>query len=277
MSVATATVEQLVQQLQRLPAHRMSATRVLHLVDDPTASAEDLGKVISTDPSMTARLLKMANSASVGLSTPVGTVAGAVTVLGFSVVRSVAVSWAAGLFEGGPRSLPEGYWEHSITVASAAVRIGSALGVPGGKAYSAGLLHDLGQPLLLRFDSGRYRRMLRTIERPDSAEQCEIERRTYGQDHAIVGALVLRSWGLPDELVDAVANHHHAMTPDDPPLRRAVALAESTAQLLRDDGAVDPRAREQLEADLGRAGVDVPVEELLLTTRADVTATAGLL
>lgn len=276
--MATATVEQLVQQLQRLPAHRMSATRVLHLVDDPTASAEDLGKVISTDPSMTARLLKMANSASVGLSTPVGTVAGAVTVLGFSVVRSVAVSWAAGLFEGGPRSLPDGYWEHSITVASAAVRIGTALGVPGGKAYSAGLLHDLGQPLLLRFDPGRYRRLLREVTTPDSAEQCEVERRLYGQDHAMVGALVLRSWGLPDELVDAVANHHHTMTPDDPPTRQAVALAESTAQYLREPRALEPAEREDLEYRLARAGItQIGVDELVEGIRLDVAMTAGLL
>ncbi len=276
--MATATVEQLVQQLQRLPAHRMSATRVLHLVDDPTASAEDLGKVISTDPSMTARLLKMANSAAVGLSTPVGTVAGAVTVLGFSVVRSVAVSWAAGLFEGGPRSLPDGYWEHSIAVASAAVRIGTALGVPGGQAYSAGLLHDLGQPLLLRFDPGRYRRLLRGVTTPDSPEQCEAERRVYGQDHAMVGALVLRSWGLPDELVDAVANHHHAMTPDDPPTRRAVALAESTAQHLRVPGPLEPADREELEHRLARAGItQLGVDELIEGTRLDVSTTAGML
>ncbi len=276
--MATATVEQLVQQLQRLPAHRMSATRVLHLVDDPTASAEDLGKVISTDPSMAARLLKMANSASVGLSTPVGTVAGAVTVLGFSVVRSVAVSWAAGLFEGGPRSLPDGYWEHSIAVASAAVRIGTALGVPGGQAYSAGLLHDLGQPLLLRFDPGRYRRLLREVSTPDSPEQCEAERRVYGQDHAMVGALVLRSWGLPDELVDAVANHHHAMTPDDPPTRRAVALAESTAQHLRVPGPLEPADREELEHRLARAGItQLGVDELIEGTRLDVSTTAGML
>ena len=275
--MATATVEQLVQQLQRLPAHRMSATRVLHLVDDPTSSAEDLGRVISTDPSMTARLLKMANSASVGLPNPVGTVAGAVTVLGFSVVRSVAVSWAAGLFEGGPRTLPDGYWEHSITVASAAVRIGTAIGVPGGMAYSAGLLHDLGQPLLLRFDPARYRKLLREIPEADTAELCEAERRTYGQDHAMVGALVLRSWGLPDELVDAVANHHHAMTPDDPPTRKAVALAEAAAQLLR-SGAVDPDAREAVEFTLARAGVtQISVDELLDGTRLDVEMTTGLL
>ncbi len=276
--MATATVEQLVQQLQRLPAHRMSATRVLHLVDDPTSSAEDLGKVISTDPSMTARLLKMANSASVGLSTPVGTVAGAVTVLGFSVVRSVAVSWAAGLFEGGPRSLPDGYWEHSITVASAAVRIGMALGVPGGQAYSAGLLHDLGQPLLLRFDPGRYRRLLREVAKPDSPEQCEAERRVYGQDHAMVGALVLRSWGLPDDLVDAVANHHHSMTPDDPPTRQAVALAESAAQYLREPRTLEPDEREDLGYLLARAGItQLSVDELIEGTRLDVSMTAGLL
>ncbi len=276
--MATATVEQLVQQLQRLPAHRMSATRVLHLVDDPTSSAEDLGKVISTDPSMTARLLKMANSASVGLSTPVGTVAGAVTVLGFSVVRSVAVSWAAGLFEGGPRSLPDGYWEHSITVASAAVRIGMALGVPGGQAYSAGLLHDLGQPLLLRFDPVRYRRLLREVAKPDSPEQCEAERRVYGQDHAMVGALVLRSWGLPDDLVDAVANHHHSMTPDDPPTRQAVALAESAAQYLREPRTLEPDEREDLGYLLARAGItQLSVDELIEGTRLDVSMTAGLL
>ncbi|MEM9035362.1 MAG: HDOD domain-containing protein [Actinomycetota bacterium] len=272
--MTTATVEQLVRQLQRLPAHRASATRVLRLVDDPQSSAADLGSAISTDPSMTARLLKMANSAAMARQVPVSTVAEAVTVLGYSVVRSLAVSWAAGLFDGGPRALPKGYWQHSIVVASGAVRLGELLGVPSGAAYSAGLLHDLGQPLLLRFDPSRYRRLLRE-ETIDTPKQCERERVAYGHDHAEVGALVLRSWALPDDLVDAVANHHRSMTPEDPPLRRAVALAELVAQHARTAAAPEPEALERLEMDMARAGLPrVSAENLLDDLRTDVADTA---
>lgn len=272
--MTTATVAELVRQLQRLPAHRASALRVLRLVDDSDASAADLGSAIATDPSMTARLLKMANSAAMGRQVPVSTVAEAVTVLGFSVVRSLAVSWAAGLFDRGPRSLPEGYWRHSIVVASGALRLGEALGVPSGAAYSAGLLHDLGQPLLLRFDPGRYRRLLND-DTADTAEHAERERSAYGHDHAAVGALVLRSWALPDELVDAVANHHRSMTPQDPPLRRAVALAELVAQHARSAATPEPDQLEALDLHLARAGLPkVSAAELLAEIRSDVTTTA---
>lgn len=270
----TATVEQLVRQLQRLPAHRASATRVLQLVDDPDSSAEDLGTVISTDPSMTARLLKMANSAAVGRQSAVSTVAEAVTVLGFAVVRSLAVSWAAGLFEGGPRGLPDGYWQHSIVVAGGATRLGALLGVPPGQAYSAGLLHDLGQPLLLRCDPTRYRRLLRD-DTIDTTEMCDRERAVYGHDHGEIGALVLRSWGLPDDLVDAVANHHRTMTVDDPPLRRVVALAEEAAQLLRPSRSRNGSTLEDLEMSLARGGLpSVDGEALLAGVRDDVASAA---
>lgn len=270
----TATVEQLVRQLQRLPAHRASASRVLQLVDDPDASADDLGSVISTDPSMTARLLKMANSAAIGRQSAVGTVAEAVTVLGFAVVRSLAVSWAAGLFEGSPRALPDGYWQHSVVVACGATRLGGMLGVPPGQAYSAGLLHDLGQPLLLRCDPARYRRLLRD-DTVDTTGMCDRERAVYGHDHGEIGALVLRSWALPEDLVDAVANHHRSMTPDDPPLRRAVALAEEAAQLLRPWSSRQGSTIEDLEMSLARGGLpSVDGEGLLAGLRADISSAA---
>ena len=88
----TALVDALIEELERLPAQPSIAMRVVWIADDPGSSAKDLAGVIAADPSLTARVLKLANSAYYGLSGRVANVGFAVTVIGFPTVRAMATA-----------------------------------------------------------------------------------------------------------------------------------------------------------------------------------------
>ncbi len=257
----------LCDELRRLPMRDGVALELLTLLDAPDVSAPRVAQVLGRDAVLAARALHLANSPYFGLGGRVGSLPQAVVLLGFSVIRTLAVSTAAGLFARAGRDVPDGFWDHSTTVAAGASLIARHCGTPVGDAFSAGLLHDLGAALLFRHDRERYDVVIAAAGE-DEGRRTVLERAVFGMDHPEAGALVLREWGLPVWLVDAVAHHH-----DDPetmgePVTRIVWAGEAIAALLvHDDAAVVPR----LEAALAVAGVrDVSVSTFVETLRAEV-------
>ena len=194
----------LVAELEALPANPTSAVRVLSLTDNPSSSAADLGAAVGADPSLTARIMRVANSAYYGLSGRVASATFAITVLGFDTVRAIAAVAASGV-TGDMGTLPDGFWSHSASVAIACSLVAPRVSVRGPEAFSLGLMHDLGAALL--------HRGLGPI--PDDAppedtdgSRIEYERTRWGIDHAIAGSRVLRAWWFPEEMTSAIAVHH---------------------------------------------------------------------
>lgn len=257
----TVSAERIAEELRHLPTRQASAGRLLTLLDDPLITSNQLARVAEQDPALTTRFLRLANSAMLGLSNPVGSASDAITVLGFAVVRSVAVSAAAGLFDGGRASLPDAFWRHSIEVAAATSLIGDRLDVPRGEAFSAGLVHDVGEALLYRMDPMRYKKLLRSFP-GETAELLQAEQAAYGMTHEGVGAVALAKWKLPAALVDAVRYHHHPIRPGLEPLRMAVSLGQLIADQLAEEP--EPSARPRLAAGLEAAGFPgLPIDALL--------------
>ena len=122
MSLQLAT---LVEEFSILPEQDSATMRLLSLLDDPNVEGRDIARVIEADPSMTARLLTLANSAFFAVKNPVTNPWGAVMVVGFNVVRALAASGSLGL--GDPAGeMPDGFFEHSIaSAAGAAVAVGA--------------------------------------------------------------------------------------------------------------------------------------------------------
>src|SRR3546814_105463 len=136
--------------IEAMPSHPSVPLRILWLADDPRSSSSDLAKAVELDPALTARLLRMSNSAYYSLRTPVTNVSRAITVLGFSTVRSMAAAATAGLDDGS--ELPAGFWDHAAATANATQLVAPRYMVPGGDGFALGLLHDLGTALLCRAD-----------------------------------------------------------------------------------------------------------------------------
>ncbi|WP_432546253.1 HDOD domain-containing protein [Kineococcus sp. SYSU DK004] len=187
--------------LDDLPAHRPVAARVIAEADDARSDATSLGRTLSYDPALTAKVLRLANSAYFGLSGRVSAPSFAVTVVGFSTVRSLAVTAMAGLDDVPPEL--DGFWDRSLLTAVAAGEVAARLGAQQPEAFSLGLLARLGQALLVRCDPVRYPQLLAAAA--DREELLTAEARRYGAVHTRVSAEALAAWAFPDDLALALA------------------------------------------------------------------------
>jgi len=184
---------------------------VLQLIDGEDASSRKLADAIMRDPSLTAKILKMANSSYYKRGMDVSTVNQAVMMLGWSMVKCLALSVSIfkpdeALSEREDFDIRELY-THFIGVAIAARSIAEETGYKKPEeAFIAGLLHDFGHLYFLKNNAEMHIPMI--AESFQSQELCEIERKAYGFNHAEVGAAIARKWGLPECLVSAISSHH---------------------------------------------------------------------
>ncbi len=225
------SVQRLLRHLEELPAHPNVAMRVVLETNDPSSSAARLGRLIEIDPSLTAHVMRLANSAFYGLSTRVSSAARAVAVLGFSMVRSMAAGIATGVLDADSGGLPDGFWEHSVGTAVAASMLAPRVGCSGSDAFSMGLLHDIGSALLYRLQPGAYELALsRAIAGELPLARAEHE--MFGISHDVAAGRVFAAWNFPPDLVRAIATHHQ--TPSFAPLSLLLAGAEELAHWLPD-------------------------------------------
>jgi HD-like signal output (HDOD) protein len=220
MSVARVNQENIGFALAAVPTRSLVALEALRRCDDPLADARDVAASVEGDPALTARVMRLANSAHFGLPSQVTSARHGVVVVGFSSVRSLAALAVSGL--NGHDSVPDGFWEHAARVAVGASAVAPRLGAPAADAFSAGLLHDLGEALLHRFDAAG-----EAGARP-AEDQRAAEVAVFGLDHADAARIALEAWGLPGPFVDAVAGHHGRLA-EQSPLGRAVSIGEAIA------------------------------------------------
>jgi putative nucleotidyltransferase with HDIG domain len=197
------------RQLETIPA---VALRVIELAGDDQSNRNDMTRLIQSDSSLVARLLKVANSAWLGFPGKIVSLDRAVTVLGFDMVRNIALSILIShlyLKDSNGGALPLGeLWHHSLACAVAGEAMARRRGSQqSGPAFVAGLLHDLGKVILTGWNRGLYDRLVRTAqERGIPLHQAETQ--VLGIDHAAVGGMLLEDWGFPADLVEAVGDHH---------------------------------------------------------------------
>jgi putative nucleotidyltransferase with HDIG domain len=266
---ATMPKVDVVALLAELPMQQGSVSRALVVLDDPNASAQDIAAVLESDPALCARALQLANSAHFGLSGRVTSVDQAVVTLGATAMRTLVVSTAAGVF-GRPDDLPAGFWDHSVAVAAATAMAARLCGVTRGDAICAGLLHDLGAALLFRYDRSGYGTRLAVGS--DAADRLlDDETRTYGADHATLGAEALAAWNLPPSIIEALRTHHHEPQHCDSKLARVVIAGEALAHAAF---ASPPFAHEPAQdpaAVFDALGLRVASVEMLVTRAAEET------
>jgi HD-like signal output (HDOD) protein len=199
------SVDVLLEELERLPAQGPIAVRVVQATSDSKSTAADLAKVIELDPALTARLIRVANSAYYGLSRRVASITLAVTVVGFSTVRAIAGAAASGLFDAHD-GVPEHFWEHSLSTAAAASVLAPRFGAASGDAFAVGLLHDLGSVLLFRGYPHGYAALVERVSAGEERERVELE--VFGLTHQRAGGRVFAAWSFPEEFIEAIEGHH---------------------------------------------------------------------
>ena len=226
----------------------------------------------SVDAALTARMLRMANSAYYGLSGRVASASFAVTVVGFQTVRSLAAMSAAGFVADG--DLPPGFWPRGAATAAGTSLLARRVGADVAQAFCVGILHDLGTALLWRLDAERQAALLARATHDEPAHVLEFQE--YGATHASLCADVLAAWHFPDELCVAIGRHHDTPSTSATPLRRALQGGIALAALA--DGSVgsrDPFTVASLEAAAVASG-DVPAMVAQVRREADELSNALL-
>jgi HD-like signal output (HDOD) protein len=233
----TLTPESLTSGIKDLVTLPDVAMRIARMVDDPKASATDIGREISNDAALTARLLRIANSAAYGQNRKIATVSRAITVLGVRQVRDLTVGLTAvRAFDGISNNLVtmEVFWRHSVLCAVAAGQIAGRRDAARTESpFVAGLLHDIGQLVMYsRVPEASRETLLMLADATDDLGLYQCERAILAFDHAAVGSSLARNWGLPDSLLECIEFHHEPHLARDFPIDVAtVHVANSVAVL----------------------------------------------
>lgn len=234
-----------------LPAMPLAYARLLSVIANERSTPQELVEVLELDPSLTGRILRLANSAFLGVPGKVSSLSRAVLLLGWRWVSSLALGvtvWSSFATRGGTPAVQ--LWGHAARVALASRLLGQHLGLKDAEAaFSAGLLHDIGRAVL----AVRHREHGDWIADPATDDDLDGERALFGVDHATVGLWVATAWGLPDALIDAIALHHDDIEPEDEldPLtivRLADRLIHDAERESEDEAAIDVRLAATIEA-----------------------------
>lgn len=203
--------------------------QVMALLHDDRASAADLAKLIALDQALTARVLRLANSAHFARRERVATAKDAVVTIGFNEVRDLIL--ARGLWEAFSKGVhgplrPELFWSHSVTCGVVAQLMAKETGLaPPEEAFTGGLLHDIGKLVLNRELPQQFGEAVQvTLSR--GIPLIEAEFRVFGFTHADVGWELARRWRFPHSLGHVLGHHHSAdLRPEREPLTYLVAQA----------------------------------------------------
>jgi HD-like signal output (HDOD) protein len=192
------------QYLKRLPAFSPVAVKLMALVADENVSFKEVAKLIALDPALSGETLRMANSGLYGRQKEVLSVLHAIAMIGLERLTRLVVT--AALWRGIPNHTSpfiKAWWRHSL----AAALIGEhTAGLPIDYAYTAGLLHGIGQ-LALSECAPDYPQLVNdTVS--NGLDLQDAERAAYGTDHAELAGFILEAWGLPEVVQDAAALHH---------------------------------------------------------------------
>jgi len=212
--------------LHNIPSLPESHRRILDVLREPDFDMDQVSTLISQDMSLTLQLLKLVNSAALGLPQPVRSVPAAVRMIGGSRIQGLVMSaWAfcftdTNICRG---FNPEKEWQHALAVAEETQQLARdqrVSAVVREDAFTAGILHDVGKVLQAANSPEEYAVVL-TDARRRGRPLWEVEREQFGYTHAELGGCVLGLWGLALPQVEAVAWHHHAeLGPEPPPTVR---------------------------------------------------------
>lgn len=273
-------IKLIINRIHNLPTPPMVFTQVNKVINDPDASTYQIGVIISEDPALSAKVLKLTNSAFYGIPRTITSVKQAIVILGLDVVRSLVLS--ASVFEifskqySIDRDYLDSFWRHSLSVAFMARIISRMKNSPSvleaEESFSAGLLHDIGKLIIVTHLFKDFKKIQKTLKENPEQPANKIEEEILGFDHALVGGYLAQKWNLPEELARAIKYHHN---PEENPDGTTTHIINVSNYLcLKSEESGGSKTKGDGEAELcqlswDKLGIDTEQEEQLIQLLQD--------
>jgi putative nucleotidyltransferase with HDIG domain len=196
-----------------LPTLPTVVSRLMQLVDSPKSSAQTLARLIENDQVLTARILKLANSAYYGMARQVSSVSQAVVIVGFDAVKDMGLSVSvldAFRDPGGSKYFNLArFWEHTMGVAFTAKLLAKRHAPDvSSEAFTAGLLHDLGKVVINQYCHEDFMEIMSRVN-DDKEDLLYAETMVLDTTHDRIGGWLANRWNMPPSIVDSIEFHHH--------------------------------------------------------------------
>lgn len=196
--------------INSMPALPVTVTKVVEIANNPATSPVDLNKVISLDPVLMARVLKLINSAYYGVSSKVNSLVRAIIMLGINTVKNLALSSAVMDTFGKKNQFraldPQAFWRHSLGVGVTSKLIAKKRKIDSSRLeeyFIAGLLHGIGKIPLNNVLVDEYVEAMSLADR-QKVPLYVAERRVFGFDHTFVGVQIGEAWKLGNAILDTI-------------------------------------------------------------------------
>ena len=238
------TIWMTLEKIKDLPTLPSVYFKLNQLLKDNQASIEKVAHIIELDPAMSSRILHLVNSAFYGVRQESNSIAHAVMILGFNAVKNAVVSVAildTFTFKDRYENFDiADFWRHAVSVAVLNKQLAerSRLVTPE-DAFIAGLLHDIGKIIMLKYFKEDFGKVWETMQKT-KCSFADAEQEVASIDHVQIGAYLARKWQLPEPIIQAIAGHHYYMSSSESTgmiesLMLADALANASYQINPDD------------------------------------------
>lgn len=269
-------VRKLVDKVQGLPTLPSMLNNINRMVLNPATSAKEVAQVISSDPALTSKVLRVVNSSFYGFPNRITTVSHAIVILGFNTIKSIVLS--STIFDVFRRGVKPGdfdraeFWKHSIGCGAAAKVLGRRINYPMlEELFIAGLLHDVGKIVLDQYVPDKFGEVVNLVRSRDILIS-EAETEILGVTHADVGAWLFEKWNLSKGLTDTVRCHHNpALAGESQRFAEIIHVADVLVRALRFGNGGDqkiPAIQESAWRSLGLQ--ESELEGLLTQTAAEI-------
>jgi putative nucleotidyltransferase with HDIG domain len=232
------TANEIIAQVRDLPVVSATARKLAVQLDQPNLHRDALVETVRCDNVLTAKLLRVCNSAACGLREPVVSVDQALLLLGdnaiFRMVCAIGFGGAVGLTAPGYDTEANDLWTHSLSTGVGCeylAEVESYGDFLPSAAFTAGLLHDIGKTVISKISTPKVRADIRARVGGEPLSRCAAEKAVLGADHSEIGACLLQRWSFPEIIVEAVANHHAPLTRPALRLSAVVYLANGAAHV----------------------------------------------
>lgn len=250
-------IEKLFADLQSLPSIPKVAQDLLLQFDNPSSNLESIARNIEKDPVISAKILRLANSARFRGSRESSSIEDAAMRLGFNTLRTLVLASAVtGAFKAVPNFDLKGFWLTSFQVAGVARLLAKQSGADAEIAFTCGVMHNIGE-LLIQTGAPAVAERLNSAGRSGSSGRVANETLQLGFGYPEVGAELAKRWNLPNVIQQAIAFQARPMqAPNDTPLPRIIAQAILISDALNQHGGPTPDAQEAVNGPL-LEGVDL--------------------